>query len=102
MGDRSQSAKEVIFISKEEAIDTTTATGKFMLDIVDAIAELEREYLLQRQITIAKTACKYKGPKRIESLDFDKVVSRWRPGEITAAAKAMELLHLSRNTFIDG
>lgn len=95
------SSKEVIFISRKEAIDTTTAAGKFMLTIFGAVAELEREYILQRQregIAIAKKQSKYKGRKRIESPDFDKVVSRWRAGEITAI-KAMELLHVSRNTF---
>ena len=50
-------AKNVEFISKKEAIDTTTPTGKFMLTIFGAVAELEREYILQRQqewIAIAK------------------------------------------------
>ena len=40
--------KGVEFISKKEAIDTTTPTGKFMLTIFGAVAELEREYILQR------------------------------------------------------
>lgn len=95
------SAKEVIFISKKEAIDTTTATGKFMLTIFGAVAELEREYILQRQregIAIAKQNGKYTGRKRIQSPEFDRVVARWRAGEITAT-KAMELLKLTRNTF---
>ena len=43
------SAKEVEFVSKKEAIDTTTPTGKFMLTVFGAVAELEREYILQRQ-----------------------------------------------------
>ncbi len=41
--------KGVEFVSKKEAIDTTTPTGKFMLTIFGAVAELEREYILQRQ-----------------------------------------------------
>lgn len=41
--------KEVQFVSKKEAIDTTTPTGKFMLTVFGAVAELEREYILQRQ-----------------------------------------------------
>ena len=44
------SAKGVEFISKKEAIDTTTPTGKFMLTVFGAVAELEREYILQRQL----------------------------------------------------
>ena len=37
-------AKGVEFVSKKEAIDTTTPSGKFMLTIFGAVAELEREY----------------------------------------------------------
>ena len=40
--------KKVEFVSKKEAIDTTTPTGKFMLTIFGAVAELELEYILQR------------------------------------------------------
>ena len=40
--------KGVEFVSKKEAIDTTTPTGKFMLTIFGAVSELEREYILQR------------------------------------------------------
>ena len=57
-------AKGVEFVSKKEAIDTTTPTGKFMLTVFGAVAELEREYILQRQregISIAKEQGKYKG-----------------------------------------
>lgn len=58
------SAKGVAFVSQKEAIDTTTPTGKFMLTVFGAVAELEREYILQRQqegIEIAKAQGKYKG-----------------------------------------
>lgn len=82
------SVKEVIFISKKEAIDTTTPTGKFMLTVFGAVAELEREYILQRQregIEIAKREGKYHGRKPRELPDFDKVTQRWKAGELTAA-----------------
>ena len=62
------SAKGVEFVSKKEAIDTTTPTGKFMLTVFGAVAELEREYTLQRQregIAIAKANGIYKGRKPI-------------------------------------
>ncbi len=52
-------AKGVEFVSKKEAIDTITPSGKFMLTIFGAVAELEREYILQRQregIAVAKAA----------------------------------------------
>ena len=41
--------KHVEFISKKETIETSTPTGKFMLTVFGAVAELEREYILQRQ-----------------------------------------------------
>ena len=42
-------AKEVNFVSQKESIDTTTPTGKFMLTVFGAVAELARGYILQRQ-----------------------------------------------------
>ena len=95
------SEKEVTFISKKEAIDTNTPTGKFMLTIFGAVAELEREYILQRQregIAIAKKEGKYTGRKRIDTPELNQVVARWREGKITAV-KATKLLGVSRNTF---
>ena len=62
-------AKGIEFVSKKEAIDTSTPTGKFMLTVFGAVAELERGYLLQRQkegIAIAKQQGKYKGRKPTE------------------------------------
>ena len=93
--------KDVTFISKKEAIDTNTPTGKFMLTVFGAVAELEREYILQRQregIDVAKQQGKYKGRKRIESPEFQKTYGKWRKGEITAS-KAMEILGMKKNTF---
>lgn len=95
------STKEVTFISKKEAIDTDTPTGRFMLTVFGAVAELEREYILQRQregVVIAKQQGKYKGRKRIESPELNRVISRWRNGDISAV-KAIEILQISRNTF---
>ena len=94
-------AKNVEFISKKEAIDTTTATGKFMLTIFGAVAELEREYILQRQaegIAVAKQKGVYKGRKPIERPEFNSVVAVWRSGEITAR-EAMRRLNLKPSTF---
>ncbi len=90
--------KHVEFISRKEAIDTTTPTGKFMLTIFGAVAELE---LLQRQhegIAIAKEQGKYKGRKPIVHPEFDKVVSKWRSGSMTAV-EAMRQLNMKPSTF---
>jgi DNA invertase Pin-like site-specific DNA recombinase len=94
-------AKGVEFVSKKEAIDTTTPSGKFMLTIFGAVAELEREYILQRQregIAIAKTQGVYKGRKPIERLEFQQVTSLWREGRITAV-EAMKRLDMKPSTF---
>lgn len=94
-------AKQVEFISKKEAIDTTTPTGRFMLTIFGAVAELEREYILQRQnegIAIAKEQGKYKGRKPICHPEFDKVVTRWKAGNMTAV-EAMRRLNMKSSTF---
>ena len=93
--------KGVEFVSKKESIDTTTPTGKFMLTVFGAVAELEREYILQRQregIAVAKEKGKYTGRKPIQPADFDKVVAQWRRGEITAV-EAMKRLKISKSSF---
>ena len=95
--------KGVEFVSLKENIDTTTPQGRFMLTVFGALAELERENILERQregIEIAKSEGKYKGRKPI---DYDEaqmkvLCKKWRTGEITATA-AMKELGLKPNTF---
>ena len=94
-------AKQVEFISKKESIDTTTPTGKFMLTVFGAVAELEREYILQRQkegIAVAKQNGIYKGRKPIEHPRFAEIVSLWQNGDITAV-EAMKRLNMKPSTF---
>lgn len=94
-------SKGVEFVSQKEAIDTTTPTGKFMLTVFGAVAELEREYILQRQregIAIAKRNGVYKGRRPIERPEFPAVAAQWRKGEITAA-EAMKKLDMTSSTF---
>ena len=93
--------KQVEFVSKKEAIDTTSPSGKFMLTIFGAVAELEREYILQRQregIAIAKAKGIYKGRKPIQRPEFQQVVALWRKGKITAV-EAMKRLDMKPSTF---
>lgn len=93
--------KKVEFVSKKEAIDTSTPTGRFMLTVFGAVAELEREYILQRQregIAIAKEQGIYRGRKPIERVNFNQVVALWQGGQITAA-EAMKRLDLKSSTF---
>lgn len=94
-------AKGVEFVSKKDAIDTTTPTGKFMLTVFGAVAELEREYILQRQregIAIAKEQGKHKGRKPIEAPELEQTIAKWKSGTITAA-EAMRTLHMTKTTF---
>lgn len=93
--------KGVEFVSKKEAIDTTTPSGKFMLTIFGAVAELERDYILQRQregIEVAKAKGVYTGRKPVVHTDFDAVARKWRAGQITAV-EAMKRLNMKPSTF---
>jgi len=94
--------KGVIFVSLKEAIDTTTPTGMFMLTIFGAVAQLERDYLKDRQIegiAIAVTAGKYKGRKPIE---YPKLWERYykmmQDGDISGV-DVMKILDLKKTTF---
>ena len=96
-------SKGVRLISNKEKIDTDTSAGKFMLTIFGAVAQLEREYILQRQregIAVAKAQGKYKGRKPIEvdEEQFKKLYVRWKNNEITAV-QFMRDIGLKSSTF---
>ncbi|SHJ65106.1 Site-specific DNA recombinase [Hathewaya proteolytica DSM 3090] len=94
--------KGVIFVSLKEAIDTTTNTGMFMLTIFGAVAQLERDYIKDRQregIDIAVQEGKYKGRKAIDyPNNWDKYYSMYKDKTITAV-DCMKLLGLKKTTF---
>jgi len=95
--------KHVQFMSKKEAIDTSTPTGKFMLTVFGAVAELERDYILQRQaegIALKKARGEYKGrvPISVDKKKFEQEYKLWKSEQITARL-AMEHLKLKPNTF---
>ncbi|MDE6679150.1 MAG: recombinase family protein [Ruminococcus sp.] len=81
--------KGVEFISLKEKVDTSTPQGRFMLTVFSALAELERETILERQregIAIAKAEGKYQGRKPI-GYDEKKLraeCKKWHNGEQTA------------------
>lgn len=61
--------KKVTLKSNKEDIDTSSATGQLLLAVIGAIAQFERQNLLERQregIEIAKRNGVYKGRKPIE------------------------------------
>lgn len=97
------SKKNVEFISLKENIDTSTPQGKFMLTIFGAMAELERESILQRQregIAIAKAQGKYKGRQRIKINEdkFRRLCKEWREGKRTAVSIQREM-NITSQTF---
>ena len=91
------------FISLKENIDTSTPQGKFMLTVFAAMAELERDCILERQregIAIAKADGKYKGrkPQEIDVEALKRECVKWRSGE-QKATKTMQNLNMKPNTF---
>ena len=95
--------KQVEFISLKESIDTSTPQGAFMLTIFGAMAQLERENILQRQkegIAIGKLNGVYKGrkPKEIDRVKFDKMCVEWKKGERTAVSIQREF-GITQTTF---
>lgn len=92
--------KGVHLVSNKENFDTSTPTGKLLLTMIGAIAEFERQNLLDRQregIAIAKRNGKYTGGKRKAVQGFANGYSRYRSREISKAALAKELC-ISRPT----
>ena len=93
--------KGVGFVSLKEQFDTTTVSGKFVLVIFAAIAELERGNILQRQregIEIAKKKGVYKGRKPKELKGFDEIFEKWNNHQISTV-EASRALGISRSTF---
>lgn len=97
--------KKVQFISKKEQIDTTTPAGKFMLTVFGAVAQLEREYILDRQaegIAVAKAEGRHCGrPNKVKITDpeFITAYNEWKAGKRTAKATYDEVLKISRASF---
>lgn len=95
-------AKGIIFKSIKEEIDTTTKTGMFMLTVFGAVAQLERDYIKERQmegIEIAVAEGKFKGRKAIEyPKQWDKYYKMMKEGNIKAV-DVMKILDLKKTTF---
>lgn len=96
-------SKGADFVSLKESIDTSTPQGKFVLTVFGAMAELERECILQRTregIAIAKEQNKYKGkPKmKIDEVSLRRECKKWRDG-LQTARETMQRLDLKPNTF---
>ena len=94
--------KGVIFVSLKESIDTTTPTGMFMLTVFGAVAQLERDYLKDRQaegIAVAVEQGKFKGRKAIEHpTQWVKYYKMMQEGTIKGV-DVMKILDLKKTTF---
>lgn len=95
--------REISVIFLKENIDTspTSPTATFILTVLAAISELERDFILQRQregIEIAKLAGVYKGRKPIDCPDFDKVYQQVELGELSAT-DAFKKLNISKSSW---
>ena len=93
--------KGVIVKSIKENFDTSTTQGVFMLKIIGAINEFEREIIRERQldgIKIAKEKGLYKGraPKDLDGLE--EIVSLYAEKKITVS-EAARRLGITRATF---
>ena len=81
----------------------STPTGRFMLTVFAAVAELERGYLLDRQkegIAVAKLQGKYKGrkPIAVDEQLWAELFPIWKKGVISAT-EFMRRMGLSKGTF---
>ena len=94
-------AKGVELHSNKESIDTSTATGKLMLTMLGAIAEFERQNLLERQregIAIAKEQGKYKGRKQVKPDAWEEAYAKYKAREIKSVSELAKVLGISRPT----
>lgn len=93
--------KNVEFISIKESYDTSSPSGRFMAIVFAALAELEREYILDRQaegIAVAKEEGRFNGrPAKLPD-NFKQVYNDWKSKRISAS-KASKILNISRSTF---
>lgn len=93
-------AKGVQFISQKEKLDTHTSMGKFMLTIFGAVAELERENILERQaegIAIAKEEGRMGRPRKAVET-FECAYMDVKAGKLSAS-KAAKQIGISRSSW---
>ena len=94
--------KNVEFKSLKESFDTTTPTGKFVLTMFAALAELERSTIKERQREGIDLCLKEKRPygrhKIKMSNTFAKNYKKWRAKEISAV-EFMRMEGLKKSTF---
>ena len=93
--------KNVQFVSQKESLDTNTPTGKFMLSVFGALAQLERENILERQaegIAIAKAEGRMTGRPKKATTTFPTMYAEVKTGKKSASQAAREL-GIARSTW---
>lgn len=93
--------KGVQFISKKENIGTSTPAGKFMLSVFGALAQLERENILERQaegIAIAKAEGRMTGRPKKAASSFPAAYTEVKAGRKSASQAAKDL-GIARSTW---
>ena len=93
--------KGVKFISQKESFNTSTPQGRFVLKLFGALAELERENILERQaegIAIAKAEGRMTGRPKKAVDTFVSAYNDVKSGKLSAA-KAARQIGVSRSTW---
>lgn len=97
--------RRIDFVSLKENIDTSTSSGKFMLSVFGAMAQLERDYIKDRQklgIEIAKEKGKYKGRVPKEVPHFEVIYREWKKKDSKInGVEAAKLLRISKTNFYE-
>ena len=86
----------------EEGIDSSQASGKLLISVLSAVAEIERENIKQRQaegIRVAKrNGVRFGRPEREIPEEFDRIYELWKNEKISKREAARQL-HTNHNTF---
>lgn len=95
--------KKVEFISLKEQVNTSTPSGRFFLTMMGAMAELERDYIKERQregIEIAKAKGIKFGRREVGDEALIKEVAKiYHENSDMGLAKAADMAGVSRSTF---
>ena len=88
--------KGVEFVSLKENIDTTTPHGRFMLTVFGALAELERESILERQARVSSSQ-RQKVNTKAANLWQSMKLNSVRFAHASAQVKLQQLLQCRRS-----
>lgn len=94
-------SKGVSLVSIKENLDTSTSSGRFMVQILGAVNEyqinLQREKIMDG-VAEAKKAGKYKGRTKINCDNFELYYQKFMSREIKSKSELARLLKISRQT----